>query len=168
MSFIRPEATASLARWREALIGLGVLAIGVWWVIVLNGLLYWIGLVLCLAGLALTLTGLQRGRFRASTGGPGLLKIDEGRITYFGPLTGGSIDLAEMTELAFDPTGHPAHWRLTQPGQADLFIPVSVSDNDALFDAFSSLPRLRADHLIAALQTPTNKPVQIWQRQNTH
>lgn len=167
MSFIRPEAAASLARWREALLGLGVLALGAWWALALGGILFWIGLVLCVGGIALAVTGLQRGRFRSASGGPGIVQIDEGRVTYFGPLTGGSIDLAEMTELALDPTGQPAHWRLSQPGRPQLFIPISATGNDALFDAFSSLPGLKSETLIAAMHTKTDMPTRIWHRQRT-
>ncbi|WP_338549176.1 hypothetical protein [Roseovarius phycicola] len=167
MSFIRPEAAANLFRWREALIGLAVLALGAWWALTLNGILSWVGMAFCVAGLVLTVTGLQRGRFRSNTGGPGIVQIDEGRVTYFGPLTGGSIDLSEMTELALDPTGQPAHWRLSQPGQPQLFIPVSATGNDALFDAFSSLPGLRSETLVAAANNKLTIPTRIWVRHET-
>ncbi len=164
MSFVRPEASRQLKRWREALIGLGVLMVGAWWAIAFNGIVSWVGTALCVAGVVLAITGVQRGRFRSNTGGPGLVQIDEGRVTYFGPLTGGSIDLAEMSDLAFDPTGEPAHWRLSQPGQPQLFIPISAAGNDLLFDAFSTLPGLRSDALISA-QRGTSKEIRhIWTR----
>ncbi len=166
MSFIRPEAAQSLKRWRETLIGLVVIALGGWWALGLNGILSWVGLILLPIGASLTITGIQRGRFRSKTGGPGMVQIDEGRVTYFGPLTGGSIDLAEMTELTLDPTGQPAHWCLSQPGQPKLFIPVSASGNDTLFDAFSSLPGLRSETLVAAIRTTSDIPVRLWHRKH--
>ena len=53
MSFIRPEASASLAKFREALTALAVLALGLWWVLAGRGLLFWLGWVVLIAGVAL-------------------------------------------------------------------------------------------------------------------
>ena len=38
MSFIRPEAAQSLTRWRELLIGAGVLALAAWWAFAFIGI----------------------------------------------------------------------------------------------------------------------------------
>lgn len=86
MSFVRPEARAALWRWREVLVGLVVAAIGLWWALAAHGLVQWVGGAVLLTGLALILLGIQRGRFRTGTGGPGVVRVDEGLITYFGPL----------------------------------------------------------------------------------
>ena len=162
MSFIRPEATQSLVRWRETLIGVVVFALGLWWALGVGGLLSWIGGVLIVAGTALTFVGVQRARFRSGTGGPGIVQIDEGRVAYFGPLTGGVVDLAEVTRLALDPTGAPPHWVLSQPGQPDLFIPTTAEGHDALFDAFASLPGLPPQKILSALSSQSVEPTTIW------
>jgi hypothetical protein len=164
MSFVRPEATAAITRWREALIGAAAVAIGAWWFLGPGGLLGWIGLAVMLGGVALIVLGIQRGRFRIPGNGPGVVQVDEGRITYFGPLTGGVVDLAELSRLEIDATGTPAHWRLTQPGQPPLYIPVTADGAEALFDAFATLPGLRTGQLGAQINTRATHPVVIWHK----
>ena len=164
MSFIRPAARASLWRWREALAGAGALALGLWWLLGTTGLMPFVGGALALAGAALGLAGLQRARFRAGAGGPGVVRVDEGQIAYFGPLTGGVVALSEITALGLDPTGRPAHWVLSQPGQPDLHIPLNSEGAEALFDAFAALPGLRTEQMLAAMRARGGGPVTLWRR----
>lgn len=164
MSFIRSEARQGLWRWRETLVGLAIGSVGAWWAIGLDGILSWVGLIVGPAGLIFTLAGIQRARFRSNNDGPGLVQVDEGRVTYFGPLSGGVIDLAEMTELTLDPTGKPPHWRLVQSGQPPLFIPVTASGSELLFDAFATLPGLSTERMLAARTKRFTVPQIIWQR----
>ncbi len=62
MSFIRPEARAALHRWREALTGAAVMALGLYWALSVGGFLGWVGWLLVPAGAALAVIGLQRAR----------------------------------------------------------------------------------------------------------
>ncbi|MFN3207822.1 MAG: hypothetical protein ACE369_02245 [Roseovarius sp.] len=162
MSFIRPDATASLTRWREVLIAAAVLALGAWWATGFVGILSWVGYALLPLGAALGFIGLQRARFRRASGGPGIVQVDEGRVTYFGPLTGGTADLAEMTRLTLDHGARPAHWGLHRPGQPALMIPVTAQGSDALFDAFATLPGLRVQKMLAALSSQDRETVTVW------
>lgn len=164
MSFVRPEARAALWRWREALAGAGALALGLWWGVGAGGILAWLGGAVALAGGALILAGLQRGRFRRGGGGPGVVTVDEGRIAYFGPLTGGAVALSEISALGLDPAAKPAHWVLSQPGQPDLFIPLNAEGAEALFDALVALPGLRTEAMLARMRGTTPGPVTIWRR----
>ncbi len=164
MSFVRPEARAAVWRWREVLIGAGLSALGLWWIFGTSGLLQWIGGAVALAGVALAAAGVQRGRFRGGAGGPGVVRVDEGQVAYFGPLTGGVVALSEVTAVAYDPTGKPGHWVLSQPGQADLMIPVNAEGADALFDAFASLPGMRTERVLAAMRTPAQNMLTVWRR----
>ena len=98
MSFVRPEVRRALWRWREVLAGVGLLALGLWWGFgaigwMINGL----GYVLTAMAGALVVLGLQRGRFRDGADGPGVVQIVEGRVAYFGPLTGGAVDMADLS-----------------------------------------------------------------------
>ena len=164
MSFIRPAAQAKLWQWREALIG-GALALsGFWWIIGPGGLLRMIGILFVLAGFALIVAGFQRARFRAGNDGPGIVSVDEGQISYFGPLSGGMVATREMDRLSLDPTAKPAHWILQQYGQPDLAIPVNAMGADALFDAFATLPGLQTQRMLQQLQSRANHPVVIWSR----
>jgi len=164
MSFIRPEMRAAIWRWRELLIGAGVVGLGISWVLGPGGLLGWLGWLLIIAGLALVVVGIQRARFRDGSVGPGVVTVDEGQIAYFGPLTGGAVALSEIERLTLDPTAKPHHWILQQPGQPLLYIPVNARGADVLFDVFATLPGLRTEHMLGALNSPGKHPVVIWQR----
>lgn len=164
MSFVRPEARAAFWKWREALTGTGVVALGLWWVFGFAGLLHWLGYAVALIGCALLWIGVQRGRFRIGQNGPGIVQVDEGQIAYFGPLTGGVVALADITRLTVDRTGHPPHWQLSQPGQPDLVIPLTAQGADRLFDAFAQLPGLRTEWMLSQMQRDDHDTIVIWQK----
>lgn len=164
MSFIRPDAARMIRRWREALAGLAVLILGLLWVFGRPGLLQLLGYPVVLTGLVFIWVGYQRARFRTNGGGAGAVQVDEGQITYFGPLTGGATDLADMERLTLDRNLKPAHWRLDSPGTPALLIPVNAAGSDALFDAFATLPGLRTERMLNELNTTANQAVVIWER----
>ncbi|MGC1504595.1 MAG: hypothetical protein WA782_10695 [Sulfitobacter sp.] len=164
MTFFRPEAKAAVWRWREGLAG-GVLALlGLWLVSGPGFLLSVPGYAAIGGGLLLTWLGIQRGRFRGSDGGAGAVQVDEGQISYFGPLTGGTVALREMDRLTLEGNMFPAHWRLSQKGQPPLLIPVNAAGAEALFDAFAALPGLRTEKMLNTLRAERHATVVIWQR----
>ncbi|MCR9146232.1 MAG: hypothetical protein NXH74_03430 [Rhodobacteraceae bacterium] len=163
MSFVRPAAAQALHQWREVLIGAGCIALAFWWMLGPGGILAWVGAVLGLGGGALVVIGVQRARFRTGAGGPGVVQVDEGRIAYFGPLTGGVVSLSEMTALHLDPSGKPAHWILYQAGQSAVTIPLTAEGADQLFDVFATLPGLRTGRLLSAMQRHGGRPVTVWE-----
>ncbi|WP_425043194.1 hypothetical protein [Primorskyibacter sp. S87] len=167
MSFVRPEASAALWRWREVLTGAAITLLGISWIIGPGGLLGLVGWPVLLGGVALAVIGVQRARFRKGGGGPGVVLIDEGEVTYLGPLTGGVIAIDNMQRLTLDPTGSPAHWVLEQPGHPPLMVPVNAEGADGLFDAFAILPGLRTERMLAELNGGAVHPVVIWERQST-
>lgn len=164
MSLIRPEARATLWRWREVLAGTALLGLGLWWGGGTSGILPWIGGIVGLAGAALVLAGLQRARFRTGSGGPGVVQVDEGRIAYFGPLTGGAVALSEIAAVTLDQSGRPGHWVLSQPGQPDLHVPLNAEGAEALFDAFAALPGFRTERMLSALRQRGPQAVPLWRR----
>ena len=93
-----------------------------------------------------------------------MVQIVEGRVAYFGPLTGGAVDMADLSRLSLDRRMHPAHWILAQPGHDPLHIPVTAKGADQLFDAFTSLPGLRTEYMLRELGSDTSREVVIWQR----
>ena len=161
---IRPEAKAQLMRWREAIAGAGAAGLGLWWLAGNRATLLLPALALLAGGLALVWIGIQRARFRAEGLGPGSLRVDEGEIVYFGPLTGGSVALRDLSRVSLDPTGHPAHWQLWRVDGSVLAIPVNAEGAEALFDAFASLPGFRMARALAALRRPRGAPVVLWRR----
>ncbi|MHA6346251.1 hypothetical protein [Roseivivax sp. CAU 1761] len=168
MSFLRPAAEAALRRWGEALAGLGVAALGLWAALASWGLLAWMGWALAAAGAALAVAGWQRGRFARGGGGPGVVTLTEGRIAYFGPLSGGVVDLDTLEALGLDPTGRPLHWVLTPRDGPALHVPVNAEGADALFDAFAALPGLGTERVLRALDRPGRAPLTLWRRSAVH
>ena len=164
MSFIRPEARVALWRWREVLTGAAVGLLGISWVLGPGGLLGWLGWVLVIAAAALAVIGVQRARFRAGMGGAGMVQVDEGQVSYFGPLTGGSAAMSDLNRLSLDPRMKPKHWVLEQPGQPPLFIPVNAEGVDALFDVFAALPGLKTERMLSVLGDEGTSPIVIWQK----
>lgn len=161
---IRPEAKEQLLRWREVLAGMAAVLLGLSWLFGNSALLLLPGAALALGGAALIWIGVQRARFRGEGQGPGSVQVDEGQITYFGPLTGGTAALQDLSGITLDPTFHPAHWRLTQPGLPEVLIPVNAEGAERLFDAFATLPGLRMDRVLARLKSPGKHPTVLWQR----
>lgn len=161
--FLRPEARATLWRWREALAGAGLVALGGWWGLTAAALVVWLGWAICALGLGLMAAGVQRGRFRQSGDGPGVVQVIEGRVSYFGPLTGGAMDLDDITRLEWEPAALPApHWVLTARDGAEVAIPANAAGSEALFDAFTRLPGLDASALLKVSQAAAR--VQVWRR----
>ncbi|MGR3499512.1 MAG: hypothetical protein ACU0E9_11525 [Limimaricola soesokkakensis] len=160
---LRPEARAALWRGREVLVGLVLAGLGLWWALASFGILQWLGWGLAALGAGLVIGGVQRWRFRQEGRGPGLLKIDEGRVAYMGPLTGGMVDLDEVRRLRLDRRAKPAHW-LLETGTEVLAIPVTADGAEALFDAFAALPGLKRGRMIEMLNDETRDVVTIWTR----
>ncbi len=167
MSFIRPAAQAHIMRWREVLIGGALMALGTYWALGVGQLLGWVGVVVIIVGSALCVIGVQRSRFRIGGDGPGVVRVDEGQIAYFGPLTGGAIATSELERLVLDSSAKPAHWVLDQPGQSSLHIPVTAEGADALFDVFSALPGLKTERLLSEMKRNSALPQVIWERTPT-
>lgn len=163
MSFVRPEARAALWRFREILSGAGVGALGVWLALG-RGLTVWLGYAAIGVAIGLVIVGLQRARFRTGGGGPGVVGIDEGQIAYFGPLSGGVIAVADLERLTLDPTAQPAHWLLESHAQPPLHIPVNAEGSEKLFDAFSVLPGIKTERMLAELRGRATYPVVIWEK----
>lgn len=151
MTGIRPEVRDALARWSEPALGAVVLALGLWtatrggWLLAAGG-----GMVAVLGAGWLTL-GLRRLRFRGQGDAPGLVVLDESRITYMGPRIGGSISLDELTEIRLLTLRGRRAWRLRQADGQVLLVPLDSTGAEALFDAFASLPGLSSATLVAAL-----------------
>ncbi len=162
--WVRPEIRAAFWRWRESLFGAGLVFLGSYWFFVEGGLVALLGIPLGLAGAALVFLGLQRGRFRRPSVGLGAVDVDEGQITYFGPLTGGAMSLREVRELSLIRSGSTPHWRLSALGQEPLFIPLNAAGQDDLFNAFTSLPGLRVEALLSAQKQSGSQDQVIWTR----
>ena len=158
--FLRPEVRAALFRLREVIAGAALAALGLWWAVTAFGLLRWVGVVLIAAGAALVFAAAQRLRFGATGGGAGVVSLDEGRLAYFGPVTGGILDLGDLVSLTWD-TGQ---WILVGQDGTRLAIPADAEGAERLFDAFAALPGLSSQRLVTARAAPDGVAVPVWRR----
>ena len=135
---IREDVRRALWRWREALAGGAAAALGLWWGLTAYGALLVIGTALLVGGTLLAVAGVRRGRARLAGEGPGVVQVDEGQVSYFGPHDGGIVALADVRRVAVTGGAVPG-WRLeTDEGRLD--VPFGAVGADALVDAFARLP----------------------------
>ncbi|MEM7744303.1 MAG: hypothetical protein AAF409_11410 [Pseudomonadota bacterium] len=172
MSFLRPEAVAAVRRWA---LPLGLAAVGlamavIWLPRLLGG--NWLALVpLGIAALVLmTAAALAQSALAglwARFGGPGLVTIEEGRISYFGP-TGGAIlaldglDLVQIVVGGDVPGGRA--WRLADAFGQHAVIPAGANGAAKLLDSLGTLPGFEVVHAIAAMQRARPGSEDIWRR----
>ncbi len=164
MSLIRSEARKVLWQLREVLAGAALIALGLYWVVGMVGILSLVGYAVLAVGVGLVALGLQRARFRTGTDGPGLVQVDEGQITYFGPLSGGVVAIADLERLTLDQTSTPPHWVLDQRGQPPIYVPLNAAGAETLFDAYATLPGLRTERMLSELRRSARHAVVIWER----
>lgn len=166
MSAIRPEAREFLIRWSEVFAALVVLCVGLWWAARSYGAMAFLGYALVPIGAAWAFIGWRRARFHSTGHGPGVVRVDEGELRYFGPLSGGSVQVVDLQRVILDPSLKPAHWILEHDGGPALQIPVNAEGADALFDVFSSLKDIKTERMLGQLQGGATYPVVIWQRRD--
>ncbi|MBM2575005.1 hypothetical protein JQC91_01695 [Jannaschia sp. Os4] len=161
---IRPEASAMLLRWREALVGAGAVALGLWLLARGGGLPWLFGLVLVLIGAVLLPSGWRRARLRTEAEAPGIVSAVEGTIAYMGPITGGMVSLDELSEVAFRraSTGE-GFWRLAAVDGAPLTIPEGARGAEVLLDALAPLPGFDGGAMVRAVRGRTGTTV-VWRR----
>lgn len=162
--FLRPEARAALWRAREVIAAGAALALGLNWALGSHGLMQWFGGILAALALVFGVAAVQRMRFAPGSGGPGVVQIEERRLVYFGPLTGGAMALDDLDRIDIDRTGTPAHWRLTDAAGEVLHIPLTAEGAEALFDAFTALPGMRAARIIEASRREAGPFETVWAR----
>lgn len=149
-------------RWAEVFAGLIVIAAAGWWLnnsFGLSRIAGWLGLGL---GAALIWVGIQRLLFGSHGGGLGVVQLDERRLTYFGPLTGGTIDLDDLVRLEYDGTARPPHWVMTARGAQMLAVPIDAEGADLLFDAFTALPGISSTRLAQASAARNRDRTTLW------
>ena len=163
--FIRPEVRAVFWRWREVILAGVVLLLGIWWVLTGVGINQWLGFIFAAIGIAWGVAGVQRVRFAQDGDGPGMVQIRERRLTYYGPLDGGVIDVEDLAKLEIDPTSHPEpSWILTGIDGHRLAIPINAAGADDLFDVFAALPDIKTNTVLDVLSRTPDARVTVWNR----
>lgn len=156
---IRPELRDALWRWREVIGALGLAALGIWWALSSFGFSQWLGWSLMAFGLVLAFAGAQKVRFRPDSDGPGVVTLDERRVTYLGPVDGGVADLDLMVQL--DLTTAPA-WRLINGDGHYLDIPTDARGVEMLFEVFTALPGIKTQHILNSLEQGRTAQMTVW------
>ena len=151
MSLIRPELLAATRRNAELLAALALSAFGLWTATQGGYLLTPLGLALIALGAAWALTAWRRLRFQQEGEAPGLVRVTEAQIAYYGPRVGGFVGLPELAELRLLTLRGRRIWKLKQGDGQLLHIPVESDGAEALFDAFATLPGIDMAALVAAL-----------------
>lgn len=174
MSFIRPEALKVLKQWGVP----GALAVGggaaIWrgwgmmsdgaWV---GGVLIGIGVFACLAlvgAVERALTG-----WRGRRGGPGMVVVEEGRISYFGPAGGGIVALDALVAIDIvttdqGPLAEDLFWVLTDEFGKMVSIPGGARDASLLLDALGALKNFNHRAVFSAMSSIENARFEIWRR----
>jgi hypothetical protein len=151
MSLIRPELMAAAHRWREVIAALALAAFGLWTATRGGYLLTPLGLALAALGTGWALTSWRRLRFQQDGEAPGIVRVTEAQIAYYGPRVGGFIGLPELSEIRLLTLRGRRIWKLKQGDGQLLHIPVESDGAEALFDAFATLPGIDMAALVAAL-----------------
>ncbi len=152
MSFVRDDVLRLASRWREALIGAAIAAVGGWMVWLGGYFFVPLGGLLLAIGAGWVVLALRRMRFGQPGDAPGVVEVDEGQISYFGPVLGGSVGLPELVDIRVLTLHGRRVWRLKQADGQTILIPVEAEGADRLFDAFSALPGMDTAALVAALR----------------
>lgn len=156
---IRPELKTALWRWREVIAALALSAVGLWWGLASFGIVQWLGWSMAALGAVLAFAAAQKVRFRPDSDGPGVVTLDERRVTYLGPLDGGVADLDLMVQLDLTPA--PA-WRLINADGTYVDIPTNARGVEMLFDVFTALPGIKTEYMLSMMDRTPRGSVTVW------
>ncbi len=170
---LRPEASALLRRWTEAVVSGGASAALLWYgartLWVAGPLHGWFGWPLLTLGVGLGLwfwTAVQRARIdEAGAGdlGPGVVTVDERRISYLGPLHGGVVALESLRSIDVL-SGPDAMWILRLDDGRAIAIPSRAQGAEALPEAFAALPGFSTARAAQALEARGTATFPVWRR----
>lgn len=172
MSFFRPEAITILRHWGlpAALAAAGLYAIWRGWHLVSSGA--WTGYILMTLGLfaCLALFGtVERALtgWRGRRGGPGVVTIEEGRISYYGPRAGGVLGIDTLVGVDIvttddGPFSDDLFWVLSDQWGQQVVIPGGAKGAEALPDTLGSLQGFDHMAVMKAMSSTANARFEIW------
>lgn len=167
MSFLRPEAIAQILRLREALGAVFAIGLGLWMLSDPGPVVRGVGVVITLVGAGLLVNALRRLRFVGRDQAPGIVVLDEGQVSYLGPVTGGAMALRDLAVLRLRSENNRKTWVLADDAGNMLSIPHGAQGESLLFDAFAALPGMDMTRLLAKLNAAGDGSAVVWQRTGT-
>lgn len=163
--FLRPEVRVFLARYAQALFGGAIMLFGVWWITISFGIMRGLGVAIVVAGLGLLVEGLRRARLtsKSNGSGPGIVEIDERRITWMSGHFGGSIamDALATVDIQVTPEGE-ALWVFLQTDGERLVVPASAKGAEKIVDVLSALKGLDYDAALRAMSSDEAGRFHLW------
>lgn len=173
-TFFRPEALRALSRWAETI------TLGAAFALLLSFILFWggfagwvkwsLGIAIGLVGIWLVRSAILSALSNRDGEAPGVVTIDERRISFFGPHIGGIVSLNDLQTIEIA-TAAPDYWQYeTQwilrgvENEAALVIPVTAVGASGLMDAFAALPGFAPTRALSALSAAPDRTIIIWTR----
>jgi len=156
---IRPEIKDGLWRWREVIAALAFAGLGMWFALSAFGIMEWVGWAIFALGVAVAVSAAQKVRFQSQGDGPGVVTIDERRVTYLGPLDGGIVELDLMVQLDLTPNDA---WHLINADGTYIDIPTNAKGVDVLFDVFIALPGIKTEYMLSILNRADPTRMTVW------
>ncbi|SPJ22951.1 hypothetical protein [Palleronia abyssalis] len=162
---IRPELLSQILRWREVLVGVGALAVGLWLALTSFGGTRWVGVVVAIGGIAIMREGIMRLRRPSDGGGAGVVNVTERQITYLSGTGGGAVSLDILSGVAVERDGRGgATWHLMDTEGRQVAIPADAEGARAIFDALAAIPGLSEEEAVAALKAEGRGRQTIWSK----
>lgn len=178
MSFVRPEAAEKLLLYGEPAAYAAVAVLCLWKGVALLSAGAWTGLALLALGAvaAFAVLGTAERALvarRSATAGPGIVSVQEGRISYFGPHGGASMAVDALVRVDIvsdmDPHGAAGHagetrWELTDEAGDRLSVPAGAANAAALLDVLGGLPGFNNMAVVLAMQAGKPGQSTVWRR----
>jgi hypothetical protein len=174
VSFLRPEAVAAVRRYAEPAVYAAIAALCFWKGLAAAAAGQWLGLALLAPGALAAFAAIGTGERaliarRSARAGPGLVSVQEGRISYLGPHGGATVavDALVRIDIVADPGGRPSHsprWELTDEEGQRVSIPASAANAAALLDSLGALPGFNNMAAVLAMQADGPGRRAIWRR----
>lgn len=174
MSFFRPEATALLRRYGEPALFSAIAVFGLGKGIELLWRGAWFGLVPTVLGALAAfaaIAAVERTMIarRGGPDGPGVVLIDEGRISFFSPHGGAVLALDDLCSVDILTVGAPdgpvdAYWVLGDITGAMARIPSAAENAEALVDVLGTLPGFDRMSVVVAMASTQPAEFTIWRR----
>lgn len=167
MSFFRAEALGTLRQYRSFIIA-GLFAVfGFFLLFDQPGLGKIAGGLVLFMAILVAHDGYKRMRFPAGSGGPGMVEVDERRVSYLSGTGGGavSLDALDRVELHRNGRGRITWVFFAEDGM--LEVPGDAMGTDKLFDALVALPGVNYAQAEAATQGKGPDLFLIWQKNRT-